>query len=452
MLEAENKGEPSPAATRALSIVQMVSYAFLTLPIAMGGLVLVLFLPTYYAVELGLGLTTVGLIIGAGRIIDVVTDPLIGRWSDNTKSRWGPRRPWVLLAMPLYLISVWFFFLPPQSAGLVYLIVASSAYFLFYTAFDVPYSSVGLEISPHLHERTDVASMRAAFQVLGALLAAILPVVLHLNGAQALTVIAYTLTATALLGLALFWYGVPVYNRTTPGPRPSLLVAFKTALREPGYRSLITAFMLVQAANAFPAALMVLFVTKIIQAPALVNLSLMILIVTSALFLPLWMFLSRKVGKRKTWMSSIVACSIALAFVPFLGAGDTTAFLIICVCLGAAFGCDTIMPTSMLADIVYRTELRGENRFGGTFLAAKNSVSKMAFVAPLLLAFPILDLVGFDAKGNNGENQMLTLALFFGPVSICLRALTFLILTRTEDIEGAIGTYQSAKEYDPAIG
>lgn len=420
---------------RGLSLFQTVCYGFLTLPIAMGGLVLVLFLPTFYAVQLGIGLTSVGLIIGLGRILDVVTDPIIGRWSDNTVSKWGPRRPWILVGLPLYMVAVWFFFLPPEGAGIVYLVLASSAYFLFFTSFDVPYSSVGLEISPHLHERTDIASTRAVFQVLGALAAATLPVAMALNGAQALEVIVYAMLATATLGLAIFWFGVPQHNRPASAERPGILDALRTVMREPGYGHLLGSFLLVQVANAFPAALTVLFISQIIGAPEQVNIALMLIILASAVFLPIWMYLSRKVGKRRTWMTSIVVCCLALGSTPFLGSGDVVPFFVLCLFLGAAFGCDTIMPTSMLADIVYRTELRGESRFGGTFLAAKNAVSKLAFVAPLLVAFPILDLVGFDAQGSNDSAQTLTLVLFFGPISVLLRLVALFILTRASELQ-----------------
>lgn len=401
------------------------------MPIAMGGLVLVLFLPTYYAVDLGIGLSTVGLIIGLGRIVDVVTDPLIGRWSDNTRSRWGPRRPWMLMALPLYLLAVWFFFLPPEGAGVVYLVFASSAYFLFFTAFDVPYASVGLEISPNRHERTDIASMRALFQVTGALLAAILPVVLKVSGVDALSAIAVSMTVLALMTVALFWFFVPVHHRVASPVRPGVVEALKLAFREPGYRTLIMVFMVIQIANAFPAALTVLFITQIIQAPGLINPALLLLIGSSALFLPIWIALSRYIGKRRTWMMSIVLCCAALAIVPTLGPGDTTGFLLVCACLGAAFGCDTIMPTSMLADIVYRTEQRGDERLGGTFLAAKNSVSKLAFVAPLLVAFPLLDLMGFDAAKTNDPSTLMWLAVFFALVPIALRLIALVALQRT---------------------
>jgi Na+/melibiose symporter-like transporter len=287
--------------------------------------------------------------------------------------------------------------------------------------FDVPYSSVGLEISPHLHERTDVASMRALFQVIGALLAATLPLVLKLTGIDALQAITTVMIGLAIFGLIAFWFLVPVRKTTETATRKSIITALRTAFSQPAYRQMITAFMLVQVANAFPAALMVLFIINVIGMPELINIALPLLILSSALFLPLWMFLSRLIGKRRTWMVSIMFCCAMLCFVPFLGAGDQWPLIAICIGLGAVFGCDTIMPTSILADIVYRTDQKSDGNFGGTFLAAKNSVSKLAFVAPLLIAFPLLEFLGFDRSGANGQDELLALALFFGPLPILLR-------------------------------
>jgi MFS family permease len=81
--------------TDTLSFAQLLSYGLLTMPVAMAGLTLLTFLPTYYAVDLGLGLSVVGIVFAAGRILDFITDPVIGHWSDQTRTRFGPRKPWM---------------------------------------------------------------------------------------------------------------------------------------------------------------------------------------------------------------------------------------------------------------------------------------------------------------------------------------------------------------------
>lgn len=127
-------------------------------------------------------------------------------------------------------------------------------------------------------------------------------------------------------------------------------------------------------------------------------------------------------------MTSIIFCSLGLIFAIFLGEGNVIGFVIFSVILGASFGCDAIMPTSMLADVVSETENDGQNRYGATYLAIKNAVSKLTFVVPMGLAFPVLDLIGFEEKGQNGASQIFILVFFFAILPIILRIIAFFVV------------------------
>ena len=82
-----------------LNLFGLMSYGLLTMPLAMGGLVMLTYLPTFYAVDLGLGLTAVGIAAVLGRLLDVFTDPVIGHLSDQTRTRFGPRKPWMVVGI-----------------------------------------------------------------------------------------------------------------------------------------------------------------------------------------------------------------------------------------------------------------------------------------------------------------------------------------------------------------
>lgn len=99
------------------------------------------------------------------RLWDAITDLTMGWVSDNTRSRWGRRRPWIFLgailmglAMPLM-----FFFNPawPQPGIIVWMIGFSMLLYLTLTIFNIPYQSLLLEISPSSVERTNVAAWRS---------------------------------------------------------------------------------------------------------------------------------------------------------------------------------------------------------------------------------------------------------------------------------------------------
>lgn len=422
----ENVLSAEPVRAEKMSPWQLFCFGVLTVPLAMGGLALVLFLPTYYAVEIGLGFTATGVVFALGRIFDVITDPVVGYLSDETRSRFGPRKPWIVLGVPAFCLAAWMLLSPPANAGLAYLLLASSLYFLFYTVLDVPYSSIGLEISPHEHERSILAGSKAAFQVVGAIAAASMPYWLGLPMAGSLRVTAVFVILLSVIGLLLFLFFVPGRVRHVAGPRAGLRSALARVSGKRAYNRLVAAFFIVQSANALTGGLMVLYVTHIVGAPHLVGLFLGLLFLSTALFLPVWIFLSMRYSKRTAWLISMLGCCLVLAAAPLIEAGDVMSAAILCCLIGTVFGCDAIMPTSILADIIYDDELSGSNRLGGLALAIKNALSKLTFIIPMGLAFPVLDLVDFNKTGENGDLQRMTLLFFFTGLPVLLRIGAFL--------------------------
>ena len=81
----------------------------------------VVFIPKYYTGDLGLSLVIVANIILGVRIFDVITDPLCGFLNDKTVTRWGRRKPWIAVATPLMMLSIYMLFLPPINAGSLHL-------------------------------------------------------------------------------------------------------------------------------------------------------------------------------------------------------------------------------------------------------------------------------------------------------------------------------------------
>lgn len=427
-----------------LTVWQLTCLNALSMPVALAGLVLVTFIPTYYAVDLGLGLGLVGAVFVFGRLLDVFTDPLIGYFSDLTESKFGPRIPWVLFSLPGFCLAAWLLFSPvSESVGLLYLIVASCLYFLFYTALDVPYSSIGLEISPYVNERSVIASYKALFQVLGALTAATLPLIVLGGMSSALKVSSLLILVFSIIGISLFLVFVPRRTRITRAIRPAFFASLVTSWQNRSFRSLIIAFMIVQTANSLTAGLSVLFITHIIGAPELIGAFMGAVILCSALFLPVWVWLSKHYSKHSAWIISLAIGSIGLTIAPFLGQGDVIAFSLVCILFGAAIGGDMILPTSMLADIVYEGEKAGADRRAGLYLAVKNSISKLTFLAPMGLAFPILDLAGFGSSSENTPNGLFMLTFFYALIPIGLRVLTVFIVRH-------IPTYDVGEENSPA--
>jgi GPH family glycoside/pentoside/hexuronide:cation symporter len=110
--------------------------------------------------NLGLGMdpVLVGMIGFAPRIFDAVSDPMMGYISDNTRSRWGRRRPYILVGAVLAgIIFALMWQLPAGQSESFYFwtfMTASIFYFLAYTIYATPFVAFGFEMTPDYHERT----------------------------------------------------------------------------------------------------------------------------------------------------------------------------------------------------------------------------------------------------------------------------------------------------------
>ncbi|MEM6552251.1 MAG: MFS transporter [Planctomycetota bacterium] len=128
-----------------------------------------------YNMLLGVSATTVGLALMIPRIWDAFSDPIMGRISDNFASRWGRRRPFVILgaiAMGLSFVAIWHV---PQhwseSWKVGYFIASQLVFFTAFTVFSVPFAALSYEMTPDYKERNSVMAYLAFFHKCGEFLA-----------------------------------------------------------------------------------------------------------------------------------------------------------------------------------------------------------------------------------------------------------------------------------------
>jgi glycoside/pentoside/hexuronide:cation symporter, GPH family len=116
-------------------------------------------------------------IMGAGRLIDGIADPLVGHWSDMTKSRWGRRRPFMAVGTPLLVIAFFFLWLPPDphvsTANTIFFIILVNIFFFLYTFVMIPMMAILPEMASGDRDRVSLSGAQAAFGMLGTIAAAV---------------------------------------------------------------------------------------------------------------------------------------------------------------------------------------------------------------------------------------------------------------------------------------
>jgi GPH family glycoside/pentoside/hexuronide:cation symporter len=121
---------------------------------------------------------TLGAVILAVRVIDALDDPIIGWWSDRTRSRWGRRIPFVVAATPFWVTFFVLLFTPPEGQGTlfyaVYVFLALEFFHLFSTLSGGPFESLLPEIARSPRDRVSIVTWQVAFGSLGAFVGLVL--------------------------------------------------------------------------------------------------------------------------------------------------------------------------------------------------------------------------------------------------------------------------------------
>jgi len=168
--------------SKNLSISQQMAYA---LPAISVGVLLNLMgvVQGIYAKYFGVALTTIATVVLVVRLFDVVTDLLIGYFSDRQYARTGSRKPFIFFGCLLFVVSSYFLFVPltPEQleasteVSLIYFFCWSFLFYLAFTLFEIPHQSWGAGLASTAEEKNTIFSWRLAASISGTLLFSAIP-------------------------------------------------------------------------------------------------------------------------------------------------------------------------------------------------------------------------------------------------------------------------------------
>ena len=398
---------------------EVLAYGVLGLPLAFAALPIYVHVPKLYADSLGLPLALVGGALLGARILDAISDPLIGQLSDRARSR-----RWLIAfgLLPLGL-GVLALLRPPEAAGALWLIAALTVAHAGYSLANINYQAWGARMAPTPLDRTRVVASREGFGLLGVVLAATLPAMLATDAADGLAALALVFVPVLLIAglLTLGSVGRDAVPAGDGVPPLSMLIS---VLGNPAFRRLLTVFAVGGIAAAVPATTVLFFVDDVIGQGARAGLFLAAYFVAGAMSLPLWVALARRVGKVRAWLLGMLVSIVAFAWAAGLGAGDGSAFFVICLASGLALGADLTLPPAILADQL------AESRAGdGACFGWWNFVTKANLALAAGVALPLLALLGY-APGGQDEAALRALAIVYAGVPVGLKLIAAVLLWR----------------------
>ena len=380
------------------------------------------FLFFYYTALLGLPGSLVGAATAVTLLIDAIADPLLGSISDNARSRWGRRAPFMLVGAPLVALGLGLIFTPPHGLstwGLFAWLVGTSLLLRFAVSiFHVPFLALGAELSEDYVERSSVVAWRTAFSIAGPVAILVLGYGVFLGGplglrhAQGYAPLAWSAAGmilvgglVAVLGVRRFAGGLPVGARTGGVLHRRLLKELTEIFNNPSFRVMFSCLVLFFAAQGMASNMnqyMNVFVWRISSAQ--------ILLVTLCLFaglvvgVPVAAILGRRLEKKTVAMVGFSTFCVAqggLSGLRALGLFTPTGAAVVgplalnTMLAGVGLAFVTIAGGSMMADCADEHDFLFGARREGLYFAGLSFAAKAASGLGALMAGVALDAIHF---------------------------------------------------------
>jgi glycoside/pentoside/hexuronide:cation symporter, GPH family len=416
----------------ALPRLAVWSYGAVALPLATIGLPLTIYLAPFYAGEMGLSLAWLGGAMVAARLLDMVIDPAIGALSDRWRTPFGRRKPWLVAGSAVLIAGMVQLFHPPPGVTMVHFFVWLGVMYAGFSILGVPHRAWGAELSPYYHERTRIAAVRQFFSTGGLIVSTIVPaIVLSQPGAGG----AEVLSSLSLLMVVALPAMVLLCTLFTPEPAPvrhaapsqGNPVAVWRAIRRNGpLRCMLVVLFVGFSAETFRQTLTVFFARDVIGVP---NLGLVYVYYFISAFagVPLWRIAARRIGKHRALALGMVIAIATNLGIFLLGRGDVLAFTAMFVLKGFCFGALDLLPSAMVADASDVDAAISRQQRTGFLFAIMGVVVNLGQAIGQGLSLNLLELVGYDAAGETGASQLLSLRALYALVPSAILAIALAV-------------------------
>lgn len=383
----------------------------------------------FYQMTLGVDPFLLGLALTLPLLLGTLLGPWVGHLSDHHQSRFGRRRPFILVASWACCLFFGLIWMVPTGWGelahLLYFVIFSLLFYVAATFMSVPMTCLSYEMSPDYHQRTEIMGFTTYFLKLGSLLYQwLFPLAQLALFSSVFVGIRYVgwgvaLFIFGLLGTLAACYSKEIVQRSSVAfPPVTLGQSLKTLKTNKGLRVLLLLTVLQMAGGAFTASmdyyLLVYFIAEgdIAQGAIFKGWLSMAYAAFGFLTVPLITRLSSRMGKIKALQLIYVVTLVggACKWFIFTPQGYGWIWLDALLCT-AAWTAMTMLIPSMMADLCDEDELKHGQRREGVFVAIHSWVTSLSAALALLLAGLSLNLIGFDAQLSAAQHPDSILAM-----------------------------------------
>ncbi len=413
---------------RQVSVWQEAFYAAPYTVKALALTPLVVFIPSFYAVDYGIPLALVGTILFASRLVDILTDPLIGIASDSIRSRFGRRKPFIAAGTPILMISCWMVFAPPVEVTPLYATVWLVAIYFGFTLLDIPYRAWGADLVTGYDGRTRISGWREAANIVSGLLAQCVILVAPVVGLGStsetlrLMAIGFVCLLPPLLALSMWRIPEPPIEELVQ-ERMTLGRSLRAIWNNKPFLWLLAGMAVLMSGAIIGASLHLIVMESYFGIRHLFPIILASENVASLIAVPFWVWLSKRIGKNNALALAAFLMGVFSAPIPLLDQDQGVLYGVVIVVRGLMLGALGILIGSMIADVTdVDLQATGRSR-SGLFFAFTGLVTKLGIALGALAGLVLPPLFGFDpGSEDNSSVAMNALIMTYAWVPMIIMA------------------------------
>jgi len=404
-------------------------------------LVLGVYLSKFYVDTVLVPAGILALAVAGGRALDALIEPAIGYLTDHTRSRWGRRKPWILLGVLANSVTYYLLLSPPRALAprlaVAWFLAGYALTFVFSALSNVPRLALSVEFTFEARSRQRLYGVAAAFVGLGTIMGGVLPVLLDRMGvhdpyAQMQRAAAFYLAGYLALNL---WFLRAIPERADfmgRGETP-FVPGVRRALRNRPFRIMFLSQVLGAVPVAIPGVVMPFFVEHVLKLEPLLwtGVYVMVFLTAGLCCLPGWLALARRWGKLAVWrIAGLIGLSGNVAM-GFVGPGDDWWMLAIVTYVGTQFSVWLFVGGAMHADVIDYDELLTGKRREAQFSALWSVVPKFAQIPGAVLSLSALGAMGYAPNASEQSSAvLLTLRVLIAVVPSIFYAASLLVMWR----------------------
>jgi Na+/melibiose symporter-like transporter len=397
-----------------------------------------------YAKHYGLALTTLAFVIFLSRIIDAISDPLVGYLSDRYWQKHGTRKPFIVVGGLLLIVCSYFFFLPPTNVSTTYYAFWLVALYTAYTIFEIPHVSWPRDITQRSDHRAKLYSFRVMAGYTGSVLFYSIPL-LPFFATQDITPETLKVTFGVALVLALpLWayclYGVP------NGPKPlastfipstsrfsRLRLVLKELIGNKPFLIILIAFTFFTIGANMWYGLIYIYVDTYLEMGEQFAKMFLIAFLFGIVCAPLWYKIIVMIGQKKAWMLASILMIVSFILTGFLQPGNVTFYqllLLKTIQTSSFVGVTVLLPT-LLSETIDYIHWKSNSELSALYFSSKVFLEKTGVALGFAGGLAIAGWFGLDMNSpEQTSNSILGLkiAMVYIPILSLVISLIFIAL------------------------